>query len=488
MTKTSVFIEAHLTYLLAGLLLCVMIFHFAFPEYIQEENGLGWDGEAYASILKNFKQQIQNREINSYYFQRIFPIAIVYGELFITGLPLSDTNIIRAFLAFNIVLIGIAFWAWVVLCQQLQLRTQGKVLSFSGIFINYALLKMPFYYPVLTDLIAFSIGLLMFYCSLRKYKVGLLFLSVIGAFSFPTLFYCGMLLYVLPVQNGLNSTENSLRQWNKWLAILGVILFTVVFIVARFIKDKPYVNPPDNLIFAISSILAIIYVYFIIYKLTRIDWYLQELFNAQTWKRAAIAILLFAIIYVFTSFLSSSEEPILNYKGFLANVVIEAITNPLVFLVAHFVYFGPVFLLALYFGKDFIRQVNTYGTGLHAFVLLYLLLGAGSESRQFINAWPVFVLILCVALEKYTFPRLFLIAIVIFSLLVSKFWYRINTETFGGDFLDFPYQQYFMSQGPWMSDTMYIVQGSIALAIFGSLYFLFLRQKNFNHAQTTNDR
>jgi hypothetical protein len=190
MTKSSAFIEAYLIYLLGGILLGIAVFHWYFPEFIQEENGLGWDGEAYASILKNFKEQIQNQQINSYYFQRILPITIVYTFLYITNLPLSDTNIILAFLALNILLIVIAFFVWVLLCRHLRLGLQGKVLSFTGIFLNYALLKMPFYYPVLTDLIAFTIGLIMFYCFLRKYTIGLLLISIIGAFSFPTLFYC----------------------------------------------------------------------------------------------------------------------------------------------------------------------------------------------------------------------------------------------------------------------------------------------------------
>jgi hypothetical protein len=126
--------------------------------------------------------------------------------------------------------------------------------------------------------------------------------------------------------------------------------------------------------------------------------------------------------------------------------------------------------------------VNAYGVGLHLFVFIFLLVGIGSESRQFINAWPVLVLLLCAAIQKYTFPPLFYIVIGLMALALSKFWYRINREPFTGDILDFPYQYYFMSQGPWMSDNMYYLQSSIMLVFCLLLYILFLRKSVRPHA------
>lgn len=476
MTKLLVFVEKRLYVWLACILVAVCLYQWQFPEWVQEENGLGWDGEAYASIIKEFEYAFAENKINSYYFQRIFPMALAYGLLQLSGLPVTDTAIINSFVTLNIGLIVLSFLVWIRLCRNMQLSTQGKILSFTGIFVNYALLKMPFYYPVLTDLIAFTLGLIMFYCFLQNNSLGLILTSVVGAFSFPTLFYCGMVLYVFPKEMHMDSEVKTYSHWNKWLAASGVVLFLIIFLIARFVKDKPYINPAGPLVFILSFAIALAYIYYIIYFVAKPGAYLMALRRGRVWYRIGMAGVLFILITLAIRYFAAAEQPILNYKGFLANVVIEAITNPLVFLVAHFIYFGPVFLLLLYFRKDFLAAVNAYGTGFHLFVLIYLLVGAGSESRQFINAWPVFVLVLCAALEKYRFSGFFLVIVMAISLAVSKFWYRINQQPFSGEFLDFPYQHYFMSQGPWMSDAMYLLQGGLTLAVFGLLYLFFLRK------------
>ena len=159
------------TYLCACILLAIILFHSIFPELVQEENGLGWDGEVYATMIKNLPSLLVERKINPYYFQRIFPGSLVFAFLSVSGIALSNSHIIAGFLGLNILLLCITFFFWVKLCQLLQLSIQGRFLSFIGIFINYAILKMPFYYPVLTDLIAFTIGIIMLYCFLKNYTL-----------------------------------------------------------------------------------------------------------------------------------------------------------------------------------------------------------------------------------------------------------------------------------------------------------------------------
>lgn len=472
----------NLNLLLFALLISVILFHLAFPEFVQEENGLGWDGDAYATMIKDFKPFIAQRQLNSYYFQRIFPVAVVYAILKILQITVTNSHIIAAFLVLNVMLLLTAFVFWVKICQVLKLSVASRALSFTGVFVNYAILKMPFYYPVLTDLIAFTIGIMMLYCFLKNYIAGLIIISIVGAFSFPTLFYCGMLLYIFPINSAPVPQAIEKPVWNKWLALLAMVGFIFVWLFARIVKDKPYINPVEEAVLPVSLAFALGYIFLIITQIAQPKKYIQEALKSPTWRRAVMAGVLFLAIKLFTQLFASPEAPVLNYKGFAANVVLEAITNPLVFIVAHFMYFGPLLFLLLYYWKPFIGEVNKYGAGLHLFVLIYLLIGIGSESRQFINAWPVFVLLLCAALEKYRFPHLFYILMGVIALIISRFWYRINQAPFTGDFLDFPYQHYFMLQGPWMSDAMYYLQGSITLVICLLLYLLFFRKSVRRHA------
>jgi hypothetical protein len=154
---------------------------------------------------------------------------------------------------------------------------------------------------------------------------------------------------------------------------------------------------------------------------------------------------------------------------------LHAATYPLVFLVLHTVYYGPVFLLTILFWSDIRRAAGTLGLGLYALLLLYAGLGINSESRQMINVWSVLVTVLCVALERYSFPKRNYWLLFGLELVASRVWYRINTAPFYGSILEFPYQRYFMTQGPWVSEAMYFAQGATVTAGLILCYVLFRR-------------
>jgi hypothetical protein len=177
---------------------------------------------------------------------------------------------------------------------------------------------------------------------------------------------------------------------------------------------------------------------------------------------------------------ASSQPSHINYKGILANITISSIANPLTFLVSHVVYVGPIVLLLLYFLKPFIQQIDQYGVGLHLFILGYVLLSITSETRLFINAWPFFVAFLCKTIEEVKLPQGFYIYLFMSALALSKFWYRIEVAYFSEHYLNFPEQRYFMSQGPWMSDSMYLLQGAIVLVIFLWMYWFYLRKQKLH--------
>jgi hypothetical protein len=60
------------------------------------------------------------------------------------------------------------------------------------------------------------------------------------------------------------------------------------------------------------------------------------------------------------------------------------------------------------------------------------------------------------------------------SLFYSKIWYIFNTAPMNptgmASLLSFPLQHFFMNSGPWMSHSMYLVQGSIVLVTIILLY------------------
>ena len=61
------------------------------------------------------------------------------------------------------------------------------------------------------------------------------------------------------------------------------------------------------------------------------------------------------------------------------------------------------------------------------------------------------------------------------ALLGSKVWLTINCAPFTGDLWALPDQYLFMSHGPWISDTMYLVQGAAAAGAAALLYAVCIR-------------
>jgi hypothetical protein len=455
----------------------VTAYHLLFPDYIQFSDRLKWDGENYIHYALHFPEAAFGQTVNIYYFQRILPSGMVYGVAQLFNIPLTEQKVFYIFLGLNIGLIFISFGIWLLVCKQLNLSKRGKALGFTGLFINFALLKMAFYYPVLTDVMAFTLGLSLLYFYLKQYTVGLLLIGVIGAFTFPTVFYSALLLFIFPVEQLQTMAASKYLFWNNLLAVMSATFFLLLVIIFYYYRDVPLINPAPGFVLMISIAAALAYVYFASRAFYRTGLYLHSIKNFNAWTRASAAIGVLVVVYILLFQGASNGPSPLNYKGFLANIVVSAIANPLTFLVSHAVYLGPVFLVLLYFIKPFIKQVNGYGLGLHLLIVGYVLLSINAETRLFINAWPFFVAFLCKALEGVKLPHSFYIFCLLFALALSKFWYRIDVAYFSENYLNFPEQKYFMSIGPWMSDEMYLLQGAVALVVFFWIYWFYFWKK-----------
>jgi hypothetical protein len=466
----------HLNVWLLSILLAITSFHLLFPDYVQFSPNLKWDGQNYIDYALHFPDAAFGQTVDLYRFQRIFPSGIVYYGLTLFHVPLTGHTVFKAFLGLNILLIFISFGIWLLLCKQIGLSRKGKLLSFTGIFINYALLKMPFYYPVLTDVMAFTLGMGLLYCYLRKNTFALLITGLIGAFTLPTIFYSALLLYVFPAEEEKSVPQQTYTPSNLWLVWLTVAGFFLLIIAFCFYKKVPLINPNPFLVLIISSLASLAYLYFATKVFYNTDLYLHNIKNFNNWKRAGAALIMLLTMYIVLRNGASNEPLHINYKGILANIVISSIANPLVFLVSHAMYFGPVFLLVLFFAKPFAEQISNYGLGLHVFTLGFILLSINAETRLFMNAWPFIVLFLCKTIDKLKLPLSFYLLIFLYALVLSKFWYRIQVPYFTEKYLNFPEQRYFMSQGPWMSDAMYVLQGTVVLVGYGWMYWFYLRK------------
>ena len=111
------------------------LLNFFWGERVPAGGGFGWDGVVYAHMVRNLGSMISEGQLSSYYAQRILPSAIVRGMLLCSGVPMNNTNIIRGFEVYNLVLLLGACWAWKRISGAVHLSLAGRWIGFSGIFV-----------------------------------------------------------------------------------------------------------------------------------------------------------------------------------------------------------------------------------------------------------------------------------------------------------------------------------------------------------------
>jgi hypothetical protein len=166
-----------------------------------------------------------------------------------------------------------------------------------------------------------------------------------------------------------------------------------------------------------------------------------------------------------------------SVTGVIVYTLLASLSEPLLFFVAHVVYYGPVMLLLLFFWRPFCDSLQEFGPGLRLLVILNVILSVNPQSRSQINVVTVFVMLLVRLLDRRGLHHGSLPFWALLCLFYSKVWYTFNTAPQIDDgtmdaLQGFPLQHYFMSSGSWMSAPMYYVQGAVVVLTAIVLYFL----------------
>lgn len=159
--------------------------------------------------------------------------------------------------------------------------------------------------------------------------------------------------------------------------------------------------------------------------------------------------------------------PLLNF------LALQASAAPLKSVVAHFLYFGPIFVVAMIsciFYKNSFRDSRSFPLFVVLLAFLPILL-MGSESRQWIAVFPVAVVL--VAMNQFNIRVLLLFLIFSVILCIPAFFLREGMMAAFGDpaqkFSSEGWQLYFGRQGPWMSLRTYVI-GLVSMLVFFILY------------------
>jgi hypothetical protein len=487
--------------LMAAVFLLIGVANIVWAERSEVADGLGWDGVIYASWVKDF-QGVLTRGVANYYTARVLPSAIVHYGMRLLSIPLENRNIILSFDVYNLVLLCLSAYVWGLIGDKLSVGDRGKWLGFCLLFLNYANLKQVFYLPVQIDTTAFTFGFLTLYFFLTDNRAGTLIVILLGGLVWPTVPLMAALLYVLPYRREdqpMPASPHSAPRirWSTFLAAavsastLIMLLDLTAYRLPERIAYFPRILRIDSSLIYLSVAVVPIYLFLTLRAAADEGLFdVRRLLAAIRWKRAAAAVVALLVVGLVRHAISNGVDISWGSpKSFFIYTLLSSLTEPLIFLIAHVVYFGPAILLLVFFWRPFCEALNRYGIGLRILVLLNLLLSINPQSRYEINVLPIFVAVLVVVLIREMTSWRSFIFWALLCLAYSKVWCVFNTAPQVDDgtmdvLLKPPLQNMFMNIGPWMSRQMYFVQ-AVAVALTALLiYFVALRNRKGRRASS----
>ncbi len=472
------------------ILLCIWyVYNYFYGERIPYNGGLGWDGATYAEWTQHSPWETIKYGISVYYIQRLLPSSIIYFVAKLLHYNLgSNIAIIHAFYLLNCcMLIWGAIMLWLI-AKHLRWDRPVFYVAFALVFLIYPVIKYSTYGVTLTDISAFSLGIATFYYYLKNNLPGLIIVTLAASFTYPSMLYAALpLLIFKSTPNSTFHISEKITKSSHYIAT-GIGLIAVVAVlykhIVKHMQALSSANQINEPLITISIVCLFLYIYFASRKLIDYDYAIYALKHQTCWKRIGLALILLILVKATIVIFSDSSAGPLTPGSYLSVILLSSIVNPATNLLSHIIFFGPGILLIVFLWKQICLLAKQHGPGLILFMLLYVLLAICPESRQFINAWPVFAILTCQVLSRYNISWYFTYSIIAISIVMTRFWLPLNIAPWHNDqllsitpglLLKFPEQMLFMSTGHWMSNLMYGVFLAVAI-IMGIGVYALLRQ------------
>jgi hypothetical protein len=455
-----------------------------YGEVVPANDGFGWDGVVYREMTLNLNSMISDGKLNSYYAQRILPSLIVRSMLDLVNAPLSYINIIQAFSWYNLALLLGVSYLWKRLASHFSISIDGRWLGFAGLFLSYQSSKQSFYYPVLTDVTALFIGMLILVFYVEKRPLALLVSTIVGAFAWQVIGISGAILLIFmkahlspkairpaSIGNFANSTQAFRWMWRAWLVVvfaslLGyAILFglNIVFMKIGVLAYASKIHGLQRLITGVPSLLAVFYALALLFGSSV---FFKDTLNSLMKIESRLVIFSCAAILIPWGLVRIISNPFVKNPSGISLVVELMLLPPsgkiLLPLVTLFVFWGPIVALLLIKWNSFCIEARKLGPGFVFIVVLTLPLCLVAEPRFPTSAWPCFVLCAVLVMEQTKCSAKFNNGFMLLTVLLAQFWMKINLARWSGpayENLDgFPKQIYFMHYGLWMNWWSYSLQ------------------------------
>jgi hypothetical protein len=454
-------------------------------------NDYHWDGTYYVKYARSIDTLLFAREIDSYSLTRILPSTVVHigfsilGRIGLASYPPGNETIFRGFIVLNGIAILVATLAWGDIARRLALTRFHLILGAAAFFVNFCFLKYNSFHPLGTDVVAFSLSMMMISRYLAQATTSLFLLSLLGAFTWPTLLSMGAILLALPYRQSLEpatldamgpSRDASLQWLSRGLTItLSILAIAAATGVAYGSYDVGY-RPGSPAVAALS--IAIVGLYVGLASAPLLDA-LPDVRNLAVerqyyLRRAGIVVALLAIVGILFYLLASDKAPRNTLIDFATHSFREAIRLPGIFLVAHLVFFGPIIALAVLKWWEACAIARRLGPAFVVAVLLTAAVALMSESRQLMGNIAFVVIPVIAAVQIGGNERRLLAIFLLTALVLSRVWVVFDPDALiysVREYQNYPWQHFFGAMGPKMTFHLYVVHLAGFIAVLFVFYF-----------------
>ena len=480
-----------------GLILVLLAFFLINPETIPAGNGFGYDGVLYARMVAEIDQMIANGELSMYYAQRILPSVLVRFGLSSLGLPLDAAHIILGFRVLNFLSIAMSLVFWMAIARRIEITRTAYWIGFAGLFLIFPNAKQAFYYPVTTDTFAFMIGLALVWAHISERLVFLTAFTIIGSFAWQISGLVGTILILSTLVKGdplrrpiAAFTPHAYKMANivvlsgfTFLAILAGSVFLAGIDIGVLVNGVRLDYDPALRFLTNIPMLAIVSVFLVRLYMNVLSsgWRL----SVGIKHLALVVLLVFSISIIPPLVMENISNPLLPPPGIAADGYVETLRDLLVSkvrdkfvllpLLAHSVYYGPVFVLFVLLWREIASVTVRFGIGFVLVISLFAVVSVFAESRFSFLFWPFAVVAVSKAISTKILPRSILFLFAMASAYYSKIWLKINQAEWPlPDFsalFEWPKSVYFSHLGPFMNGESYIMQGAVVSVMFAVLFF-----------------
>jgi hypothetical protein len=464
---------------LVGTIFLLVSLAYLSSDKINVNEGFGWDGRLYGRWAQDFVPRVFGNRPDYFGVQRIFPSGLVYAGLRLLSVERTNANVILGFVCLNLASVTIAAYVWCRIARLLGISTAGKWLGAIFFFVNFAVLKQMSYYPVLTDMVAFGIAMIMLHCYLTSNPLALSVAVVCGAFTWPPIIYAGIGLLLFPRTGPTQLSRSSRHVAGQIVAAIstGALIVMLALLAMSGHRAGMGKSDPQAPALYVAAAAAAAYLYYGLKHILSTPTVLSlKLPRALSRNGLLIAVVLTVGVTAIQGYLSRDRSSHALILLNLQNVPWTSVIQPGLSYVAHFLYFGPWFALAVFLWKPVCRLIHQEGAGLTLAVALGVVLSLGSESRQSTSFVPLVVPFVVKATDALGWGPGRYCLLAGLSLVFSKIWLTIGPVDDNPQ--AFPLQGYYLSHGPWIREDMYLIQGFAVLLTSAALWAFWVRGRN----------